>query len=124
MSRLLATANMSTLFSSAWLPFTYGFAKMGWLSTDPNQLPSSPARLSVSSSIPVNVSGTVILLSDRVKILGATLDSNLTMDNHTKSVSKYCFYHIRSSFDDDMAVSVASAIVKRSKFKFKRSTYR
>ena len=39
------------------------------------------------------------------------------MDNYTKSVSKSCFYHIlslrhiRSSLDDDMAVSVASAIV-------------
>jgi len=47
----------------------------------------------------------------------AKLDSNLTMDNHTKSVSKCCFYHIRSlrhirsSLDDDMAVSVPSAIV-------------
>ena len=70
-------------------------------------------------SIPVDVAGTVIPLSDRVKILGARLDSNLTMDNHTKSVSIYksCFYHIRSlrhhrsSLDDDMAGSVASAIV-------------
>ena len=59
---------------------------------------------SLPSSIPVNT-GTVIPLSDRVKILGATLDS------------KSCFYHIRSlrhirsSLDDDMAVSVASAIV-------------
>ena len=83
--------------------------------THPNQLPSSSARLRVSSlslpsSISVNVAGTVIPLSDRVKILGATLDSNLSMDNHTKSVSKSCFYHIRS-LDDDMAISVASAIV-------------
>jgi len=38
-----------------------------------------------SSNIPVNVAGTVIPLSNKVKILGATLDSNLTMDNHTKS---------------------------------------
>ena len=41
----------------------------------------------------------------------------VTMDNHTKSVSKSCFYHIRSlrhirsSLDDDMAVSVTPAIV-------------
>jgi len=37
---------------------------------------------SLLGSIPVNVAGTVIPLSDRVKILEATLDSNLTMDNH------------------------------------------
>jgi len=30
--RLLATAMMPTLFSSAWLPLTHSFAKMGWLS--------------------------------------------------------------------------------------------
>jgi len=72
---------------------------------------------SIPGSIPVNVASTVIPLSDRVKILGATLDSKLTMDNHTESVSKSCFYHIRSlrhirsSVEDDMAVSVASAIV-------------
>ena len=35
---------------------------------------------SIPGSIPVNVAGTVIPLSDRVKILGATLDSKLTMD--------------------------------------------
>ena len=51
---------------------------------------------SIPGSIPLNVAGTAIPLSDRVKILGATLDSNLTMYNHTKSVSKSCFYHIRS----------------------------
>jgi len=72
---------------------------------------------SIPGSIPLNVAGTAIPLSDRVKILWSTLDSNLTMDNHTKSVSKFCFYHIRSlrhirsSLDDDMAVSFASAIV-------------
>jgi len=76
-------------------------------------LPSSSARLSVSSSIPVNVAGT---LSHRVKIRGAVIDSNLTMDNHTKSVSKSCFYHIRSlrhirsSFDDDVAISGHSVV--------------
>jgi len=64
---------------------------------------------SLPGSIPVNVAGTVIQPSARVKIIGATLDSNLNMDNHTKSVSKSCFYHIRSlrhirsSLDDDLS---------------------
>ena len=43
-----------------------------------------------------NVAGTDIQLSDKVKILGATLDSNLTMEPHTKALSSSCFYHIRS----------------------------
>ena len=64
-----------------------------------------------------NVAGTDIQFSDKVKILGATLDSNLTMEPHTKALSSSCFYHIRSfkqihsSVDDGMAVSVASALV-------------
>jgi len=65
----------------------------------------------------VNVAGTVIPVSDKVKILGATLDSNLTMKPHTKTLSSSCFYHIRSlkqirsSLDDSMAGSVASSLV-------------
>ena len=43
-----------------------------------------------------NVAGTDIQLSDKVKILEATLDSNLTMEPHTKALSSSCFYHIQS----------------------------
>jgi len=32
--------------------------------------------------------------ADHVKILGTISDCSLTMDNHTKAVSKSCFYHI------------------------------
>ena len=65
----------------------------------------------------LNDINTTIPLSDKVKILGVTLDSNLTMGLHTKALSKSCFYHIRSfrqirsSLDDAMAASVASALV-------------
>jgi len=57
-----------------------------------------------------------IPLSDKVKILGVTLDSSLTMGPHTKALSK-SFYHIRSfrqicsSLDDATAASVALALV-------------
>jgi len=63
----------------------------------------------------VNVAGAVIPLSDKVKILGATLDA--TMAPHVKALSSSCFYHIRSfrqiraSLDDSMAASVASALI-------------
>ena len=72
---------------------------------------------SLSGLKSVNVAGTVIPVSDKVKILGATLDSNLTMEPHTKTLSSSCFYHIRSlkqirsSLDDSMAGSVASSLV-------------
>ena len=72
---------------------------------------------SFSSLNSCNVAGTDIQLSDKLKILGATLDSNLTMESHIKALSSSCFYHIRSfkqirsSLDHVMAISVASALV-------------
>ena len=45
----------------------------------------------------VNVAGTDIQLSDKLKILGATLDSNLTMESHIKALYSSCFYHIKSN---------------------------
>ena len=65
----------------------------------------------------VNVAGAAIPLSDKIKILSATLDAHLTMAPHTKALSSSCFYHIRSfrqfrsSLDDSTAVSVASALI-------------
>ena len=78
----------------------------------------TPQRLkSLSGLKSVNVAGTVIPLSNRVKILGATLDANLTMSPHISALSSSCFYHIRSfrqirsSLDDSTAASVASALI-------------
>ena len=75
-------------------------------------------RLKTMSSLSsVKLDDSVIQLLDTVKILGATLDSSLTMGPHTKATSKSCFYHIRSfrqirsSMDHTMAISIASALV-------------
>jgi len=52
-----------------------------------------------------------------ISILGAKLDSNLTFDNHTNSVSQSCFYHIRAlrqirgALDNSTAATLASALV-------------
>ena len=65
----------------------------------------------------VDVAGAVIPLSDKIKILGATLDANLTMAPHIKALSSSCFYHILSfrqicsSLDDSTVVSVASVLI-------------
>jgi len=72
---------------------------------------------SLSGLQSVNVAGAVIPLSDKVKILGATLNANLTMAPHIKALSSSCFYHIRSfrpihsSLDDTIALSVTSALI-------------
>jgi hypothetical protein len=65
----------------------------------------------------VNVAGAVISLADRVKILGVTLDSRLTMDDHVAAVCKAAMYHIRAlrqirpAITDDVAKTVACSIV-------------
>ena len=49
------------------------------------------------NQVSINISGVSIPLSHHVKILGAVLDPRLiTLSEHTKAVSKSCFYHIRA----------------------------
>ena len=75
---------------------------------------------SLSGLKSVNVAGAVIPLSDKIKILSATFDANLTLAPHIKALSSSCFYHIRSfrqtfsSLDDSTALSVASALSLRA----------
>ena len=65
----------------------------------------------------VNVADTGTTIPLASNILGAKLNSNLTLDNHTKSVSRSCFYHIRAlrqvrgALDNSTAATVASALV-------------
>ena len=57
---------------------------------------TSQRLTSLSGFKSVNVADAVIQLSDKVKILGATLDANLTIAPHIKALSSSYFYHIRS----------------------------
>jgi hypothetical protein len=65
----------------------------------------------------VNISTTSITLQDQVKLLGVTMDSNLTFNNHVASVAKSCYYHIRAfrhirpMLTSDMAKTVASSLI-------------
>ena len=53
-----------------------------------------------SRSLPItstpNVAGTLVQVSNQVRILGVTLDSRLSFDAHISALSKSCFYHIRA----------------------------
>ena len=66
---------------------------------------------SLSGLKSVNVAKAVIPVSDKLKILGATLGSNLTMEPHTKTLCSSCFYDIRSlkQIRSSLADSVASS---------------
>jgi len=85
----LAVIHMIFLhFSLVWTLFTFGFVKMAWPSTH-SVWHITDTQISGHKS--VNVARTVIPVSDKVEILGATLDSNLTMEHHTKTLSSSCF---------------------------------
>jgi len=101
----------------------------GWMDQDENGMALNASKSlvtlfgtsqrlkSLSGLKSVNVAGIVIPVSDKVKILGATIDSNFTMEPHTKALSSSCFYYIRSlkqipsSLNDSMVGSVASLLV-------------
>jgi len=72
---------------------------------------------SYSALTSVDVAGSTIPLADHVKILGVTLDKNLTFDDHVNAVCKLAHYHIRAmchirpAITEDMAKSVACALI-------------
>jgi len=52
-------------------------------------------RLKTTSSFTsVKIADSAIQFSETTKILGVTLDSNLTLGPHIKTIFKSCFYHI------------------------------
>ena len=65
----------------------------------------------------MNVAGCVVPLNDTIKLLGVTIDHDLTFDAHVHNVCKSAYYriravkHIRLSLSTDMAKTVASALV-------------
>ena len=72
---------------------------------------------SYSSLTTVNIAGCQTHLSNHIKVLGVTLDKNLSWDIHINSVCKSAHYHIhalrhiRSFISDDMAKLVACSLV-------------
>ena len=65
----------------------------------------------------VNVAGTTVQITDKIKTLGVTLDNRLTFDHHVSFINKSCFFHIRAfrhiraALTQEMANSVAASLV-------------
>ena len=53
-------------------------------------------RSKVATSDGIDVAGTSVPFRDKVKLLGVTLDSALSMDRHVTEVVRNCNYHIRA----------------------------
>ena len=72
---------------------------------------------SYSNITSIDVAGSAIPLSDHIKVLGVTLDKHLTFDDYVSAVCKSAYYHIRAmrhirpAISEDMAKSVACALV-------------
>ena len=68
-------------------------------------------------SLGINVSGTTVPFSSKLRVLGVTLDSRLSFDDHVTSVVRACNYHnralrhIRHLIDRETANVIACSIV-------------
>ena len=76
-------------------------------------------RLRTFPAIPaVKIADIDINISNEITSLGVIMDSKLTLDSHISAICKSCYYHLRSlrhirrSLTQDMAISVAVAIVQ------------
>ena len=72
---------------------------------------------SYSSLTSVDVAGSTIPLAAHIEILGVMLDKHLTFDDHVRAVCMSAYYHIqdmrhiRPAITEDMANSIACALV-------------
>ena len=76
-------------------------------------------RLCTFPAIPaVKIADIDIKISNKITSLGVIMDSKLPLDSHISAICKCCYYHsrslrhIRRSLTQDMAISVAVAIVQ------------
>ena len=66
----------------------------------------------------VKIANTDINISNEITSLGVIMDSKLTLDSHISAICESCYHHLRSlrhirrSLTQDMAISVAVAIVQ------------
>ena len=65
----------------------------------------------------ISVASSTVPFSPQVKLLGVTLDNSLSLNKHVASVSKACFFHLRTlrhirhTLTDDAAKTIASSLV-------------
>ena len=74
----------------------------------------SPRRLHHCPMTPMFISGATITPSTKVRNLGVTLDSNLSMTSHVNKLISLCFFHIRQLrlVRRSLTVDTAHALVR------------
>jgi len=72
-----------------------------------------------SGPCPTDVAGSITLINSHIKLHGVTLNSHLSVSEHTKLVSQSCFYYIRAlhhihdTLDLPNATAIAAALITR-----------
>jgi len=83
---------LSTL--SCW--FSYNWLALNPSKSDAILLGTQKRNRTLSELHSVNVAGSVIKLTNNVKLLGVTLDNSLAFHKHVNLVSQSCYYHIKA----------------------------
>ena len=98
---------------------TPGLPKMAWPQTQTNLMPSCLGHVIPSLSVisHVDVTGTLVPMSDKVKLLGVIIDRHMTLDKHVNEICRSSYFHtralrhVRNAISDDTAKTVAQALV-------------
>ena len=118
-----------SIFSVRWSPHTWIFSgcpisrvSLNCLALNPDKsdailLGTRQRNSSLSSISHINVAGSLVPISESVKLLGVTLDKSLTFQKHVNQVSQSCYYHmkalrhIRHCLDDKTASLITHALI-------------
>jgi hypothetical protein len=78
---------------------------------------SEKQRKSLSNCFPIDILGNDLYPAEKVKNLGVTLDSSLSLSDHVSNISKQCyvnlrdFCRIRRYLSKDVAITVANSLI-------------
>jgi len=94
-----ATVNLQTLESpladlSQW--FSLNCRALNPTKSDAILLGTHPRNSTLSNNSDINLVGSIIPLSDSVKLLGVTPDKSLPFKKHAYQVSQSCYYHLKA----------------------------
>ena len=122
------TISSNTVRLEACLSDLHSWFSYNWLALNPSKsdaiLLGTSKKLSTLSDLnSINISGTIVPLSDCVKLLGITLDQCLAFDSYITSLSKSCFYHIRAFRHIRPILSDSTANLKASSLVSSRLDY-
>jgi hypothetical protein len=103
--------------SSLYAWFCYNGMALNADKSDVVLLGTSKRRQSYANLSSINVAGTTINLNSTTKLLGVTLDENISLNSHVSAVCKASWFHlralkhIRNSITTDTAKSIGHALV-------------